>query len=207
MSFLKLTQELKELGIKNNKFILQLNDPKLIGVDPYDKNLSIEMVSRIQNECYNNFWYYIREVIRIPVPGGSLKYEIHRGNLAESFALLNNMNSIVILPRQHYKTISAVVFYSWVYLIVGKNYSMIFSNKVYADSQLNIKRLNDCIELLPDYLKLHLNPKVDVDNKTQVTIASSNNTITALSTAKNSIAADKLGRGMTLPVIWLTSPL
>lgn len=196
-SFLKLTQILKKLNVKNNKFILALYDESLVGIDPRDPDLSLENKAKISIEIRKNFWYYIREVVRVPVPGGTSPYIIHRGNLAESFCCLNNLNSVVLLPRQHYKTISAAIFYSWLYYFIGTNYSIVFSNKEFADSQLNIKRLKDIQELLPEYLLPHLNEKNDTDNMTLIRLDYLNNSIKALSTSRDSAGAMKLGvRGL-----------
>lgn len=202
-SFILVYEQLKKEGIKNNKFHLILYDEKLRNVDPFDENLSLETIARIKKECLINVWYYIREIVRIPVPSGVSKFILHRGNLAELFCLNLNLNTIIELPRQHYKTYSAVAYYSWVYVIRAKNYSMIFGNKQLADAQLNIKRLNDLIELLPSYLKTHLDPKKDSDNINLISIASTNNSIKAMSTGRDKASADKLGRGMTVPSAWI----
>ena len=44
---------LRERGVKNNKFMLTLYDPSLVGVDPYDPNLSDAMKFKIQKEVIN----------------------------------------------------------------------------------------------------------------------------------------------------------
>ena len=202
-SFLKISRELKKLNIKNNKFMLSLYDESLQGIDPYDENLTLEIQARIVNEATINYWYYIRECVRVPTPGGFSRYILHRGNLAESFCLVFNLNSIVLLPRQHYKTISGAIYYSWVYNLIARNYNMVFSNKQYDDSQLNIKRLNDILDALPKYFRSHANSKKDTDNMTEIRLDYFNNTIKALSTGRDKVGADKLGRGLTIPCIWL----
>ena len=68
-SFLVVSQQLKEHGVKNNKFMLALYDEKLVGVDPYSPDLTEEQKIRIYREIRLNKWYYLREVIRIPVTG------------------------------------------------------------------------------------------------------------------------------------------
>lgn len=70
---------------------------------------------------------------------------------------------------------------------------MIFSNKQLQDSQENLKRIMDVIEVLPDYLKSHMNPKYDTDNINMLRLAENNNTIKALSSPKDEKSADKLG--------------
>lgn len=202
ISFLKMYKILKDMGVKNNKFFLTLYDNKLQGIDPYDKNLSLEIKARIVKEVRINPWYYLREVIRIPVPGGHTTYMLHKGNLAQTFCMLLFLDIFLTLPRQFGKTIGAVSIYSWQYNFATKNSNMIFSNKELADSQLNIKRLNDIVELLPDYLKTHLNHKTDTNNINLLRCEATNNSIRALSTARDIAGADKLGRGLTIPTVW-----
>lgn len=202
VSFIKMFKLLKDLGIKNNKFFLWLNDEKLVGVDPYDPNLSGEKKLRIQTEVMTNFWYYLREIVRIPESGGHVHFQLHRANLGQMFLMENNVDIIEILPRQHGKTIGAVCRYTWVYHFGTINTHMIFSNKQYGDSQLNIKRFNDITELLPDYLKTHLNERNDTNNLAQIACAKNNNKIDAMSTARTISDADKLGRGCTVPLVW-----
>ena len=194
ISFIKMAKQLKDKGVKNWNFMLTLYDPKLQGVDPYDPDLSIEMQARIQKEVMINYWYYIREVIRINSTGGAVSYELHLGNMAMHYMQLKNIDVILCLPRQHFKTWSSVVWYSWIYLYQAKNYTIIFSNKQLQDSQENLKRIMDVIEVLPSYLKSHMNPKYDTDNINMLRIAENNNTIKALSSPKDEKSADKLGK-------------
>lgn len=203
ISFLKMSAELKSQGVRNNKFFLQLYDKDLMNVDPHSPNLDTITQAKIYKEIIINYWYYAREVVRIPTPAGNVPFELNKGNLATEFCQLMNINSIEVLPRQHYKTYSAVSFYSWIYLFIGKNYQMVFSNKQLSDSQLNIKRMSDLIDILPTYLKSHLNTKTDTNNINLISIGSNNNSIKALSSPKDRVSSDKLGRGMTIPCLWL----
>lgn len=191
ISFIKIHKELKDLGIKENKFFLILYDIKLQGVDPHLNTLSADLKYRIQKEIRINYFYFIREVVKIPVPGGVSSYELNRGNLAQSYAILNNLNAIEVLPRQHGKTIGAVVAYVWIYNYATINTNLIFSNKQLDDSQLNIKRFNDITLLLPDYLRTHLNTKTDTDNLNLIACSMTNNSIKALSTARDISSADE----------------
>lgn len=68
-SFLKMHKILKDMGIKNNKFFLKLYDKDLRYIDPLDEeNLTLEQQAKIIREVKRNFWYFIREVVRIPRP-------------------------------------------------------------------------------------------------------------------------------------------
>jgi len=73
ISFIKMAKTLKDEGVKNWNFCLTLYDSKLQGIDPYDPDLSLELKARIQKEVMINFWYYIREVVRINSTGGKNK--------------------------------------------------------------------------------------------------------------------------------------
>ena len=57
------------MGVKNHYFFLALYDKSLLNVDPHSKDLTTEQRLRIAYECKINFWYFIREVVRVPVVG------------------------------------------------------------------------------------------------------------------------------------------
>lgn len=78
----------------------------------------------------------------------------------------------------------------------------IFSNKQLADSQLNVARMNNITELLPSYLKSHLNEKKDTDNLDKIRCDSNNNSIRAVPSPKDASSAEKIGRGNTVACIW-----
>jgi hypothetical protein len=201
VSFLKLYRILKDLGIKNNKFHLKLYDKDLANVDPHDPNLSVEMKSKVLKEVKQNFWYFIREVVRIPVAGGVKSYELHRGNLALSWCLMNNINTIIELPRQNYKSISAVVVYLWLYNYATINSEMMLMNKRYEDSKMNLRRIKEIREELPEYLQL-VDERKDQNNLTYLESALNKNKLVAKPTATDESSADGLGRGCTQPCQW-----
>lgn len=184
ISFIKMHKVLKSLGIENNKFFLALYDKSLENVDPFDPNLSLETQGRIIREIKRNYWYFIREVVRIVVPGGSKPYELHRGNLALGWCVTNNLNAIEILPRQNGKSIGAVAFYLWLYNFGTTNSEILFMNKKYNDSQLNLRRLKEMRDELPDYLKL-FNPRIDTNNTTNIASGTTNNKVLASPTAND----------------------
>lgn len=178
-------------------------DKNLIGVDPWDPNLSLNMKARVVNEVINNYWYFVREVIRVIVPGGKIPYMLHRGNLAEAFCMLNNINQILCLPRQHFKTQSGAIVYLWMILFKAKNYQLLFGHKALSGSQDNLKRVKDAMDGLPSYLLSGVDKQRDVFNVESILIKSRNNQIKLLGSPGNAAAADKQGRGATVPVVWL----
>lgn len=190
-SFIKIHKVLKNLGIKNNKFFLILYDETLKGVNPHLDDLTDEQKVRIKAEISRNPWYFLREVIRIPVPGGSIPYELNRGNLALSYCMLNSFNSITMLPRQHGKTIGVVCIYVWIYYFGTENSNMLFMNKEFADSKNNLKRFKNITELLPKWLITK--NKDDKNTLEEILNGTNGNSIKAISTGLTVAEADKKG--------------
>lgn len=211
-SFLDMYHYLKDRGIQNNKFFLVLTDPDLAGVNPRDTRLNTFMKQKILRECVVNYWYFTREVIRIPDQGGSAgsgkQYGLHRGNLALNFCLINNWNTFAEFPRQHGKTIAVVCRMLWVFLFGTTNSEAIFVNKKFDDSKLNLQRLKDIRAALPSYLQMSDSfgrdgKKIKVKDSVETLEHPFNgNRIKTLASARNKVAANSLGRGMTIPNIW-----
>ena len=148
-SFLKTSKVLESKGIKNNKFMLSLFDPFLAGIDPRDPNLTIEQQARILAEIVKSPWYFLREVVKVPVSGGAVPYELHLGNLFLTWCMISNISCYLLLPRQNYKTVSACAMYLWMYGFGTTNSHMLFFNKELGDAQNNLKRVKDLQEELP----------------------------------------------------------
>jgi hypothetical protein len=205
-SFLAMQVHLRKLGIENNRFFLKLYDPSLKNVNPHDKNLTVEQQGAILREIMVNKWYFIREVIRIPVAGGLIPYELNRGNLALSWCKEKNLNTIILMPRQNGKTIGSIIDDIWVYHFGSKNSNFIYSNKSEADAMGNLKRFKDITKALPSFIRdTFTDIKKDVDNKTEIVLSKLNNSIRVISCAIDESQAQKLGRGLTTPI--LISPL
>lgn len=211
-SFIDLHFQLKQKGIKNNRFFLALYDKDLIGVDPRDPRLPQQMKLKIVNECTHNYWYFIREVVRIPDQGGAvgsgMRYKLHRGNLALSFCLLNNWNIFMELPRQHGKTIAAICWYLWVFNFRTTNSEIMFMNKKGEDSKLNLARLKEIRNSLPSYMQFTHEYGKDgsklkaTNNVETITHIINHNKITTKTSARSRSMANNLGRGCTMPMHW-----
>ena len=209
-SFLDMHYYLKNKGIQNNDFFLALLDSGLAGVDPRDPNLPAHMKARILQECRLNYWYYLREVVRIPVQGGTVgsgaRYKLHRGNLAMNFLFILNFNMFVEMPRQHGKTIAAVCRYLWIYNFGTSNSEIMFMHKDHSGSKGNLKTLKNIRDALPSYLQMSSN--IDI-NGTKLKVPNTvvmiqhpfnNNKINTYPSARTKDAANNLGRGATIPV-------
>ena len=211
-SFLDMHHYLKDTGVKNNKFFLILTDPDLAGINPRDPRLNMLMKQKVLRECICNYWYFLREVIRIPDQGGTANggkpYQLHRGNLALNFCMIYNWNTFTELPRQHGKTIAVICRQLWTFLFGTSNSEMVFINKKFEDSKLNLQRLKDIRDALPSYLRMQdqYGPdgkKLKVKNSVETLEHPFNgNRIKTLASARNKVAANSLGRGMTIPLPW-----
>lgn len=209
-SFLNMHYYLKARGIKNNMFHLILMDKDLDGVDPYDPTLPLFMKQKIFIECQRNFFYYIREVIRIQSQGGPyVPYELNRGNLALNFCFTLNLNIYQEQPRQTGKTVGAEAWYSWVYNFGSRNANMVFLNKKHDDAKRNLNDVKTLIEHLPSYLRFDQafgidGKKLKGRNTVQYVQHKINfNKIEAIPMARNRTAAISLLRGRTITNCWL----
>ena len=157
-SFLDMHYFLRQKGIVNNKFFLVLYDSDLLNIDPRDPRLNLYYKRKILAECMRNFWYFAREVVRIPMQGGEIgggtRYRLTRANLALNYGFIMNWNIYSEQPRQTGKTISALVYYLWVFLFGSRNSKMLFLNKKLDDSKMNLQSLKDLRAALPDYLRM-----------------------------------------------------
>ena len=209
-SFLEMYYYLKARGIKNNKFHLLLYDRDLANVDPYDLNLPTYMKQKIFLECQRNFWYYVREVVRVQSQGGPyVMYKLDRGNLALNFCFTLNLNIYEEQPRQTGKTVGTNVWFSWVYNFGSRNANMIFLNKKHDDAKRNLNDLKNIIKALPSYLRFDQafgidGKKLKATNTVQYLQHKINfNKIEALPMARNRTSAISLLRGRTVTNCWI----
>lgn len=213
ISFLTTHQELKSLGIKNNAFMLRLNDISLAGVNPYDPNLDDNTKDRIQLECIRNFWYYVREVARVPIPNSDpVPIYLHRASCAQYWLFLQHIDSTLNIPRRCYKTSNTLAGpYCWAYNFGLQKGNMVMFN--YSNEQVwkNLDTMKEMLKALPPYMQYSaIETTSDTTNamgKKKKTFAKSrqnvksirhvvnNNSITTRGKANNIESAMKYGRG------------
>ena len=208
-SFIEMSNYLRSIGIKNYRFMLALLDPDLANVNPHDPNLPLAYKYKILAEVRNNFWYYLREVVRIPAAGEPSKFILNRGNMAFLYLATMNINTILIMPRQTGKTIGAAAFYAYVYNFRTTNTQISLLNKEAKDTRLNLSRIRDIRDLFPSYLRFDAKfsevngKKVQVPNTaTFMENAVNHNKLKTYSRAKNEMAAANMLRGQTFPLLW-----
>ena len=213
VSFLKMAAILDAEGIENAYFMLALEDKKLKGVDPYDPDLSEEMMIRILRECANNRWYFYREVFRVSEAGastgvgGGSPFILNRGNLAYLWAMSLNISTYLIMPRQTGKTWAAIADATWTHqFVVGSN--ILHFNKNQSDANMNLRRVQEAIQMLPMYMQHSNIDNLDPSDKRKVknnekTIRNAiNATLEAMASAGNEAKADSIARGKTASKIW-----
>ena len=177
-SFINLNNRLKDMGIANNKQFLLLNNKDLVGVNPWDKNLSETKKGEIIQECENNIWYFLREVIRIPEDifdntKLSSKFYINLGVFVMIFLWTGGFNQFTCMPTAMFKTGTVCALYSYLKNIFGLSLLNISIN---STSDTNVNSIKSKIKKyqIPDYLKSgsdkgNLEKHVLVDNFTRVT--------------------------------------
>lgn len=210
-SFIDMYHFLKNKGIKNCAFMLILYDPGLANINPHDPNLTFDWKQRVFRECQLNYWYFIREVVRVPDEGGSgagKQYQLHRGNLGYNFCALLNINTFLELPRQQGKTISAAIRYLYLFNFGTSFSSMYFLNQNHDKSKENLQRVKNIRAMLPTYLRLDSPVGASgklvkmTDTVEKLSQPTNHNLIKTVPSARNRINAGNLIRGKTVPLIW-----
>ena len=210
-SFLDVHYFLRDTGVTNCKFMMILLDPDLAGINPHDKRLNDVMRQKVLRECLNNYWYFLREVVRVPDSGGKgggAKYQLTRGNLALNFCMTLNLNVFLELPRQQGKTMSALCRYLYLFNFGTTHSEIAFLNKRLEDSKLNLQRLKELREALPPYLRMdhYLTPDGKsvkaANNVTSLSHLTNGNRIKTVSSATSKVAAASLLRGKTIPLLY-----
>lgn len=201
-SFLKLAHLYRtELKVKNWKFCLALLQPDLQGVDPYDKNLDRITKAKIAMECKYNPWYYFREVALVPSNSGPVpsKFRGNRGNIALYWSFFNHVDFGLLQPRQTGKSVSTDILMTGIMYIWGFKTSINLITKDAKLRQSNMERLKEMRELLPDYIDMM--DKADADNMEMLTCVRLENRYKTSVARNDKAAADKLGRGLTIPIM------
>ena len=149
-SFKRLVFLYKNMGVENAEFILALYQPDLVGVDPFDPDLSQETKFKISMECRYNAWYFFREVARLPPNAGTVpvRFRANRGNIAMYWSFFNHVDFGLLQPRQTGKSSQRTCC-----LPTGKT----SGRNGQPDHQVglrnnNVERLKEIRALLPDYI-------------------------------------------------------
>lgn len=200
-SFKRLVYLYKNMGIKNAEFILALYQPDLVGVDPFSPDLTQEQKFKISLECRYNAWYFFREVARVPPNAGTVpvRFRANRGNIAMYWSFFNHIDFGLLQPRQTGKSVSADILFTGLKDIWASNTTINLITKDLALRNNNVERLKEIRALLPDYI--YYPNRVDADNSEIITNHKLGNRYKTAVGRNDKIAADKLGRGLTVPIM------
>ena len=166
-SFLQTAFELKELGIRNYYFMLEIKDPRVSDIDPFKKNITQQEVMALMQELKSNIWYYSRAVARIRSDAGIVNFALHRGLAAAIWCFNKRFDSCLNEPRQTWKTSGTIAtICGWAFQL-SQNLKMHFFGKESENTKRNLATLKDDIDLLPEWLQFKR--YMDVDGKTKKT--------------------------------------
>lgn len=201
-SFKRLASLYKKMGVSNHAFPLALIQPELALVNPHDTaSLNIETMSKIVYECKHNFWYYLREIVRVPPLAGveTDPFNANRANIALYWCFFNHITSILIQPRQTGKSFSTDVL--MIYLMnIGVTNTLI--NMLTRSDDLrtqNLIRLKKIQEELPFYL--NFKGRGDVFNTEEIKLVALGNMYKGNLSNLSPKLANNVGRGFTSPIL------
>lgn len=196
-SFIRFAALLREMGVRNHSFPLALLNPTLQGIDPHAENLGDEICYAIALECQENFFYFIREVAR--VPGKSSAYAIpfkaNRGNFALYWLFFNHITTMLIQIRQTGKSLSSAVLLDYLLNIGCVNTEINLLTKDDVNRSKTLEDLKDIDMEFPSYLRQR--QASDIANTEQLSIRALGNMFKAhVPNASPKMALGK-GRGLT----------
>ena len=199
-SFIKVAEILYQMGVENNAFHLSLLNPSLRNVDPHDPDLTLDQKAAVVNESKNNFWYFLREVVRIPVPGSldAIHFELNRSTLALYWCFFNHVMTVIVILRQTGKTTSLMVLVEWLLNLGASNVLINLLTKNDTLRSETLDKLRDMFEELPDYM--NFKTKKDVINSEEANVSLLSNKFKASLSSSSPKQAEKVGRGFTSPI-------
>lgn len=104
-SFIKVSERLRNSGVKNYDFMLEIHDTSLLGIDPHNPSLDNITKEKIKTEIKNNIWYYFREYHQIPIIGSDQLQSFKLTKLTATMIYLfdKSRHQYVVAHRQSYK--------------------------------------------------------------------------------------------------------
>ncbi len=200
-SFVRMAALYRDMGIVNHNVILQLHNPELLGLDPYDPNLTLEQQLQVALEAKNNFFYFIRSCIRTPdgTDEEPIYFRANRGNIALFWLFFSHVTQILIQPRQTGKSVNVNALMAY---LLNIRCTKTHINQINKDESLRAKslaKLKEIINEMPPYL-IQL-AKRDVANNEEIRVTSMGNMYESHLPSASPKQAYKVGRGHT-SAIW-----
>ena len=200
-SFVRLAALYRDMGVENHAFLLALHNPALQGINPHSPELTLDQIALITIECKENFWYYIREVARIPGLAGSdpIVFRASRGNIALYWLFFNHIFTLLIQIRQTGKSVGMDTLNRYLTNVRCRNTDIYLITKDDDLRSKNLARMKEMESCLPFYFRLR--QKNDLANNEEFTIKMLKNTYKGLLAQSSPKAALNLGRGLTTPIV------
>lgn len=200
ISFIRLAQLYRQMGVTNHLFHLSLLNRDLQGVDPFDPTLDIETKLLIGAECKLNPWYFFRECVRLPPRAGGdpIQYRANRGNIALAWLFYNHITSALTQPRQTGKSRSTDclnVHNIYIGTLNTRINLLTMNEKLRGE---NVESLKEIRDLLPKYL-VNVGP-TDSDNRIELTCRALGNRYMTSVSQNSEASANTMGRGLTSPI-------
>ena len=202
-SFVEYAAKLRNRGIQNCAFCLTVLNPAVIGLDPYSPDLTVEQKELIAVEATTNYWYFLREVARLPATSGVDPDPVQctRGIISMAWLFFNSIDQLNIQPRQTGKSVGADLLHEWLKDMACRGTKSILLTKDNVTRVSNLERLEKIRNLLPTYLI----PTSKKDKNTQE-VASNftlGNIISTHVSQSSEAGAIGLGRGLTSPIFFI----
>lgn len=176
-SFLQTALELKTLGIRNYYFMLEINDPDVAIIDPFNPHLTSSEIEALMIELESNMWFFSRSVSRVRTTSGVRSLSLHRGTAALFWCFNRHQDGCLCEPRQTFKTTSTLAGpILWAFQL-SQNSKFHFFGKDNGNTKKNLSDLRDDIDLLPSWLqfKKYLNDEGKEKKARQSTTKLENN--------------------------------
>jgi len=199
-SFVRMAALLHSMGVKNCCFFLALLNPRLKGVDPRSKDLTVEQMTDIGVECKLNPWYFFREVALAPGNGSNdgVMVEANRGNICLWWLFFNHITVFLIQIRQTGKSFSTDVLMVLLMEFICEKTVINLLTKDDTLRRSNIERMKSIIADLPKYLQLK-HPD-DANNTEEITVMAQGNRYKTHVPQQSAKRAINMGRGLTSPI-------
>lgn len=212
-SFINIYLLLKQLGVKNCDEHLQLFDSSLLGVDPHDPNLPNNVRMKIDKECRRNLWYYLREVVRVPLGDKMGYFDLNIGSFTVTWLITRRQNFFYEISRQIGKTFLLTTIMGWVLIFGGQGIKMANMHHSAEPAVNNLNMVKSSLDFIPEYLQYHKkefhkkDPKTGLMKVKNVLTKSDNartlenkifrNRINTVIVGGSRVSANKAGRGAT----------
>ena len=201
-SFVDMSDYLSLKGIVNNNFMLErLNDKESIRYAPHEKEdlLTLNDKKDVLEECVNNFWFYLREIVRIPNINNTYNtIQLNRSNLALFYLFSNNFNIINIHIRQSGMLTASLICLLYAFAFHNSNsYFDIVSPKETRSIE-DAEIFHSMDKLLPKYLQPERKIRKNTHNFRNENLR---NRLTIHPAAVSEVRATNMARGLTGDIV------